>query len=231
MPLANNSSFERPLRGLFHRLGVQTSFTSSMTSFFTGSSYGNFPTLSMNFPLPTFPLSALGVHVEYSPVEEVVIKESLYNGVASDRVGEQFRVSPRSDGFFNIGSVEYSCEIFDNDCEISTASYSLGYVVGNPLPADGSDRRLISAMWCNVEQPLASMDENCFGMLLYQLLVQKNRHIIPFPNLLMSWCRIFRVPVTQAYSYLRRLLQVFSYLTSMHYYKIKSINCKFLLTF
>ena len=141
-------------------------FTSSMTSFFTGSSYGNFPTLSMNFPLPTFPLSALGVHVEYSPVEEVVIKESLYNGVASDRVGEQFRVSPRSDGFFNIGSVEYSCEIFDNDCEISTASYSLGYVVGNPLPADGSDRRLISAMWCNVEQPLASMDENCFGMLV-----------------------------------------------------------------
>ena len=141
-------------------------FTSPMTSFFTGSSYGNFPTLSMNFPLPTFPLSAMGVHVEYSPVEEVIIKESLYNGAASDRLDEQFRISPRSDGFFNIGSVEYSREMEDNDCEISTASYLLGYAIGNPRPVDGSGREIMSAIWCNIEQPLVSMDDDaCLGML------------------------------------------------------------------
>ncbi len=140
-------------------------FTSPMTSFFTGSSYGNFPTLSMNFPLPTFPLSAMGVHVEYSPVEEVVIKESLYNGVASDRLDEQFRIVPQSDGFFNIGSLEYVHEVFDNDCEISSASYTLGYAIGNPLPADDSGRRLISSIWCSVEQPVASMGDACLGLL------------------------------------------------------------------
>lgn len=141
-------------------------FTSPMTSFFTGSSYGNFPTLSMNFPLPTFPLSAMGVHIEYSPVEDVMIKESLYNGVASDRLDEQFRIVPQSDGFFNIGSISYVREVFDNDCEISSASYTLGYAIGNPQQADDCRKGMISAIWCNIEQPLASIGDACIGLLV-----------------------------------------------------------------
>lgn len=138
-------------------------FTTDYTSFFTGSSYGNFPTLSLNHPLPTYPLSALGVHVEYAPSENIVIKESLYAGSASDRFKRQFRVRPVDDGFFNIGSVTYTAESDDDD--FSPVSYMLSYSIAR-MPEEYGDMELHYAMFGNVEQPVATVhDEVQLGIL------------------------------------------------------------------
>ncbi len=140
-------------------------FTTSYTSLFTGSSYGNFPILSMNHPLATFPLSAMGVHAEYSPTGNIVIKESLYNGVASDRFDRQFRVRPGDDGFFNIGSVTYTASVNEDEC-FSPASYMLIYSVAS-LPEDGNRQQMHYTILCNIEQPVASICDNArLGVLL-----------------------------------------------------------------
>ena len=42
-------------------------FTTPFTALFTNASHGNFPILSANFPLATYPLAALCLHTEFSP--------------------------------------------------------------------------------------------------------------------------------------------------------------------
>ena len=61
-------------------------FTTPFTALFTNASHGNFPILSANFPLATYPLAALCLHTEFSPLPGLTFRESLYNGVASDRI-------------------------------------------------------------------------------------------------------------------------------------------------
>lgn len=129
-------------------------FTTPYTSLFTGSSYGNFPILSMNHPLATFPLSAMGIHAEYSPTGNIVVKESLYNGVASDRLNRQFRVRPGDDGFFNIGSVTYTAS--QGDDGFSPASYMFIYSIAS-LPEEGDTQQMHYTLLANVEQPLATI--------------------------------------------------------------------------
>ena len=43
-------------------------FTTPFTALFTNASHGNFPILSANFPLATYPLAALCLHTEFSPL-------------------------------------------------------------------------------------------------------------------------------------------------------------------
>lgn len=44
-------------------------FTTPFTALFTNASHGNFPILSANFPLATYPLAALCLHTEFSPCQ------------------------------------------------------------------------------------------------------------------------------------------------------------------
>ena len=147
-------------------------FTTPYTSLFTGSSYGNFPILSMNHPLATFPLSAMGIHAEYSPTGNIVVKESLYNGVASDRLNRQFRVRPGDDGFFNIGSVTYTAS--QGDDGFSPASYMFIYSIAS-LPEEGDTQQMHYTLLANVEQPLATIGG---GRARLGLLLQGNGNFI-----------------------------------------------------
>ena len=134
-------------------------FNTPITSFFTGSSYGIFPVVSMEYEVPTFPLSALSLHVEYSPDDNWTVRESLYNGVASDRLGRQFRFCPASDGLLNIGSVTYAHE--EDDDEMSPV-YSLGYI----LEFGGGEGGVKSSYWANLEQPVAEIGESVVSVML-----------------------------------------------------------------
>lgn len=76
-------------------------FASDGIGFFTNSSCGIFPTLSMNHPINIFPVSSVGIHYKYTR-DNVELQASLYNGQAYDRfLGREnmFRVCPKSDGF------------------------------------------------------------------------------------------------------------------------------------
>lgn len=139
-------------------------FTTPYTSMFTGSSYGNFPILSMNHPLATYPLSAMCLHLNFSPTDRLVIQESIYNGIAYDRPGDQFRVRPGKDGFFNIGSVTYTLPTTDED--FSPASYMFIYSAAR-LPEAENRMQMHYTLLGNIEQPIAAIrDKAMLGIML-----------------------------------------------------------------
>lgn len=125
-------------------------FTSPSTSLFTAPADADFPTLSNNYPLATYPMAALGIRIEAYPVNGLTVKASIYNGAADESLKRQFRVKPGHDGYFSIGSVTYERE---NHGE-NPASYTIGYIAGR-APGDGDDEGLVgkSGLWLLVEQP------------------------------------------------------------------------------
>lgn len=90
-------------------------FTSPVTSFFTNSSCGIYPTISANYPIANYPVAAVGVHYRYSPPlrdgSGVGLQASLYNGTGYNHfIGRDnvFRVCPKDDGIFALAQVEYN---------------------------------------------------------------------------------------------------------------------------
>ena len=127
-------------------------FTTPATGLFTGAADADYPILSLNYPLATFPLGAIGIHLEYLPADGLTLKASVYNGVASDDFNRQFRFCPSSDGVFSIGCVSYEIPTKGEQA----ASYTLGYVHGKtPSSDDGSVLERETGFWGLLEQPLA----------------------------------------------------------------------------
>lgn len=137
-------------------------FTTPFTALFTNASHGNFPILSANFPLATYPLAALCLHTEFSPLPDLTFRESLYNGVASDRINRQFRFCPRSDGMFNIGSLSYHIGEEDHH----HGYYAVGYALGSSPSETSSDKTFNYALWTLIEQPFLHVGESHLGALL-----------------------------------------------------------------
>lgn len=84
-------------------------FVSDVTSFFTNSSGGIFPTIGANYPIANYPVASMGVHYSYES-ENLGIQASVYNGTAyRDFFGKEsvFRFSPKNDGIFAASQVEY----------------------------------------------------------------------------------------------------------------------------
>lgn len=59
-------------------------FTGIYTSLFTNSSCGIYPTLSANFPIANYPVSAVCIHGEFKLGKVLTLKNSLYNGIAHE---------------------------------------------------------------------------------------------------------------------------------------------------
>lgn len=137
-------------------------FTTPFTGLFTNASHGNFPILSANFPLATYPLSALCLHAEVEPIEGLKIRESVYNGVASDRLDRQFRFCPGSDGVFNIGSISYHMGEEDHH----HGHYTLGYALGTSPLEETTEMTYNYALWTLIEQPFLHLGEKHLAGLL-----------------------------------------------------------------
>lgn len=137
-------------------------FCTPYASFFTGSSYCYHPTLSFNYAVATAPLSALALHLEYQPTSRLCIKETLYNGVASDCLDRQFRFCPKGDGVLNFLQVHFTDE--------EHYSYSIGSTLGNAriLDAEGelSQKQFLYTLWIQAEQHLCHFGNSALGILL-----------------------------------------------------------------
>lgn len=93
-------------------------FCSDVTSFFTNSSCGIYPTISANYPIANYPVASMGVHYRYENENEnknknrrFVVQASLYNGTGYNRfTGREnvFRVCPKDDGVFGVAEVSYT---------------------------------------------------------------------------------------------------------------------------
>ncbi len=85
-------------------------FTSPITSFFTNSSCGIFPTISANYPIANYPVASVGMHYFYDG-PPFRVQASLYNGTGYNRFtgsDNVFRVCPKDDGVFGLAEVSYN---------------------------------------------------------------------------------------------------------------------------
>lgn len=144
-------------------------FNSPYTSLFTNSSHTSFPTLAYNFPVATAPVAALALHLEYQPIEKLTIKETLYNGMADDRLDHQFRFCPKGDGLVNITSIQYS------DQERYT--YSLGAGLSNSSMENEDtgepEKPFQYALWLLAEQELCTIGKSGLGLMLQGSIAPK----------------------------------------------------------
>jgi hypothetical protein len=135
-------------------------FITPYTTLFTNSSAGIFPTISINFPLANYPLSAMCLHLEYEPTKNLLFKSSLYNGVAHDprkNVFRSFTVNPRHDGIFSIS--ELSC----SQNKIGDGTYSLGFA----LQLSNAAKQSAYTSWLTVEQSLYRSAEKEIGCIVH----------------------------------------------------------------
>ena len=133
-------------------------FTQEYTSIFTNSSCGIYPTLSENYPLmPNQPLSAMCLHAEFQLTDNLLLKNSLYNGTASRLLDRAriFNISPCRNGVFNITELGYLTE------EKSYGYYGLGVAMNWDGRAartarTESDREKFNyTIWANIEKSVA----------------------------------------------------------------------------
>lgn len=85
-------------------------FASDVTSLFTNSSCGIFPTISASYPIANYPFSGLTVYFDVSR-GGWTFKNSIYNGVGYNgwkHHDNPFLVRPEKDGVFNMSQLEYS---------------------------------------------------------------------------------------------------------------------------
>lgn len=84
-------------------------FTSPITSLFTNSSAGIFPTISCIQQIANYPLAGMGLHYSYQR-EAVEVMASLYNGIGRDHFSGRenvWRVDPECDGLFAMSQGGY----------------------------------------------------------------------------------------------------------------------------
>ena len=136
-------------------------FITPATGLFTGAADADYPILSLNYPLATFPLGAMGVHLEYLPVNRLTLKASVYNGVASDDFDRQFRFCPSGDGIFTMGSISYEIPSKGEQA----ANYTIGYVYGKTPSEDRSVHERETGFWALLEQPLLMVGKSQLVLL------------------------------------------------------------------
>lgn len=124
-------------------------FNSSWNSMFTTSTNGLFPTLAHNFSIADSPAAAMCLHVEWNITDNVTLKNSLYNGIASDGWDAVFRVRPSRDGVFNITQLGY-----EGDDKGYRGNYYLGYAIGNSYSAEHGCKYERWSLYALVEQPV-----------------------------------------------------------------------------
>jgi porin len=150
-------------------------FTSDYTSVFTNSSCGIYPTISSNFPVANYPLSALCLHGEFKLSESIVLKNSLYNGNARklfSNEGSLFSLHPSNDGILNITELSYLSK------SNSHGFYNIGSVLysGNSLyygndneegEAKIQEKRTVNcATWWSLEKSIYTNGDKGVGFLL-----------------------------------------------------------------
>ena len=124
-------------------------FCSDALSVFTNSSCGGFPTLTGNYTMPTYPVSAMGLHYVYDH-KNVTFQASLYNGFAhQDLTGRYnvFRVCPKTDGVFALTQVEYR--------HGDSHYYLGGSLYHGDFTLEGVERITRPSIWTLAEQALS----------------------------------------------------------------------------
>lgn len=155
-------------------------FTSDVTSLFTNSSCGIFPTISASYPIANYPFSGLTVYFDVSR-GGWTFKNSIYNGVGYNgwkHHDNPFLIRPEKDGVFNMSQLEYSdgggC--YYAGVAVHTRRFSIDEE-DEMVTADESVRKATCAWWVYGEQLVWHANEkSLFCMAQYsENTCHKNR--------------------------------------------------------
>ena len=132
-------------------------FTSPLTSLFTNSACGLFPTIAASYPIANYPFSGLTLYMDVGRAGWL-FRNSVYNGVGHNgwnRHDNPFRLSPAHDGVFNISQLEYAWR--GGRYYVGAAVHTRRFPVddeGAIADADGSRSGVSCAWWAYGEQSL-----------------------------------------------------------------------------
>ena len=124
-------------------------FSSEVTSLFTNSSCGIYPTLSSNYPIANYPVASVGVRYKHDD-ERFGFVSALYNGVGYNKfTGREnvFRVCPESDGVFALAQGEYKHD---------DSRYFLGGCLHYGDPCQTNERKARTTVWTYAEQKVTN---------------------------------------------------------------------------
>lgn len=148
-------------------------FTSPFATLYTNSSCGIYPTLSCNYPIANYPLSAICLHIAYNPGANWSFRGTLYNGIARkpfEKGASLFAFRPAKDGLLCIAEIGYSRRRTD----IRSGA------VCNVLPrhAAGKQQRpaLNGAWWATAEQSLATFGHREISLMAQLSFAPANKN-------------------------------------------------------
>lgn len=136
-------------------------FTSDITSLFTGSSCGIFPTVSASYPIANYPLSGLTVYFDVK-FGGWTFKNSIYNGAGYNgwkHNDNPFIINPKKDGVFDMAQLEYEHQ--NGHYFAGVAFHSRHHPIdedGEMLPVEESSGKASCAWWVYGEQPVWTAD-------------------------------------------------------------------------
>lgn len=134
-------------------------FTSPVTSLFTNSSCGIFPTLSVNYPLPNYPCASLGVDYKLS-LDKINFEVSVYNGRGYKKITGRdnvFRFCPSSDGMIGVTSLNYTNDV---GCYYMSGAVCSGVSVSDVegtdvFPEQKKENKVNGVLWGYAERKLS----------------------------------------------------------------------------
>lgn len=143
-------------------------FSSEHTPLFTNASCGIFPTVSANYGVGTYPLSAMGIHARLNIGQNWTLQGSLYNGMARPAFGDGhgiFDIRPEDDGFIYISDVSYEQK------SSLPGTYYGGFTIGNKIHSTDENDEAVTetkanfAYWLYASQDLWRSGDSSLGML------------------------------------------------------------------
>ena len=156
-------------------------FIGNYTSLFTNSSCGIYPTLSINYPIANYPLSAMCIHGEFKLNETLFLKNSLYNGTARKLFSEEgslFTINPKKDGILNVTELDYLSKSSNHGVyTIGSVLYTGNSVFGNSEQEEAKEKTKIDfALWGSVERSVYNSKNKSIGVLLQGSFTPDNRN-------------------------------------------------------
>lgn len=137
-------------------------FTGEYTSIFTNSSCGIYPTISANHQLANYPLAGLCVHEEIKFLDNIILKNSTYDGLAGDILKKNsslFSFNIPHNGILNITELSYLSK------SNLYSFYTIGSIIGNDNNGYNLNKKFNFTIWGSIEKCLYKSGKKEFGLL------------------------------------------------------------------
>ncbi len=171
-------------------------FTSPITSLFTNSSCGIYPTISTNYAIANYPYSSFGIHFN-GCFNNWNIKASIYNGVGYNgwsKYNNPFIINYNRDGLFSIVELNYHTDYGKYFCGVSSHNRLYKYEEDNEIweeTVSKASKKINASWWAYLEQSLFKRYGNQINLLLqYSANSNKNNFCKRYGGAGIAWTSI-----------------------------------------